>query len=87
MDITAFLEEHGDILLEEHKEKIIKYQIFLRPYNNMKKINSIFGSHYESCIWSYDYAICGPDTCVCHFIDIYISEIKKLVSLYERLKK
>ena len=50
IDIEGLLGEYRDIILEEHREKLVKYREFLKPYINVKKKESIFGQHYENCI-------------------------------------
>ena len=86
IDIEGLLGEYKDIISEEHREKLVKYGEFLKPYINIKKTKSMFGQHYENCIWAYDYAVCGPDTCACHVVESYLKEVKKLADFYERCK-
>ena len=47
IDIEGLLGEYKDIISEEHREKLVEYGEFLKPYINMKNRKSIFGQHYE----------------------------------------
>lgn len=86
MDIKQFLEEYKYTLLDEHREKIIYQYKFLKPYIDMKKVTSVHGNHYISCLWANDNATSGPDTCECSVVNRYQISLDKLVSWYKKLQ-
>lgn len=82
-------------LLSEYSERIHctetwkQFKNFKEKYGNKSLviIDSIYGSHEASCIWSNNSARCGPDTCICFHIDKEIVNIEKLIKRYEEYFK
>lgn len=83
-DVERFLDEYSNILMEEHREDILRYQSFLNKYLNVSKTSSRFGTHFISCSWAYDTATSGPDTCACYYVDSYKEKLMELVNWYKK---
>lgn len=83
-DVDRFLNEYSIVLLEEHREDILRYHTFLRKYENVPKTSSKFGIHFTICPWAYDTATCGPDTCGCCYADTYEERLMKIVNWYKK---
>lgn len=63
--IYNFLKTFSYLISEEHKNKLGSIQSHLEYTNNLKVNVNKFGEHYETCVWSNENTICGPDTCKC----------------------
>lgn len=85
IDVTEFIKEYDEILLEEHREIVYKYH---REYNDLVKSGestSTHGTHYNKCSWSKNEARDGPDTCRCQHIHFEFNIVAKLISFYKRI--
>lgn len=78
-----FLGKYLDVILNEHKEKIMFYHAFLNKYKNVEKVFSIHGCHFIICPWAQNNTTSGPDTCGCCYVDSYEKQLMNLVNWYE----
>lgn len=85
IDCAKFLKEFDEILLDEHREIVFKYQ---RKYHELVvsgESTTDSGTHYNRCAWSRNYAREGPDNCRCQHIRFELTIVAKLISFYKRI--
>lgn len=85
-EILEFLKINHNNILEEHHEELLNNVIFLKRFMNISSTTSKHGCHFTNCPWSSNLCKAGPDTCACHMLENRMLRIKKLMSLYKRLK-
>ena len=84
-DICNFLKKFSHIIPEEEKNKLINIQSNIEYRNNLKKIKSRYGLHYEDCPWSDDNCKSGPDTCACSSVERMQDEANRIIQLYTNI--
>lgn len=64
------------------KQQIIHLINLVEPMQCVMSRTNKHGSHYCNCIWYFDDATEGPDTCVCQSIDGQFAKIENLMQNY-----
>jgi hypothetical protein len=59
---------------------IIEIQRKIDSHGLTKLTTSKYGTHYKECAWSRDDVTCGPDSCVCNYIDWNRNNITHLLN-------
>lgn len=85
-EVLEFLKTNHHNILEEHHKELLNCIIFLKRFMNASTTTSKHGCHFDNCVWSSTVCKTGPDTCACYMLENRMLRIKKLMSLYKRLK-
>lgn len=85
INVEDFLKEFNEILLDEHREIVFKYQ---RKYHELVvsgESTSNLGTHYNRCAMSRNEAQEDPDNCRCQHIRFEFTIVAKLIKFYKRI--
>lgn len=82
MNIKQFLKEYKHILLDEHREKIMNYNKYIKLYTRMLRDMSNYEEHNAGCERGYDTIDISPNS----LLEEYTALLDELVSWYKKLQ-
>lgn len=83
INVDRFLEKYSNVILDDHKNLIIRYHTYLKKLQGIRQVLSKHGWHYTTCVWAYDWSIVGPNTCRCQYAKNYRGKLEEILDLYE----
>ena len=83
-ECRTFLEEHEGKIILEHLDQFLQWLQVLEKGEPYVEVKSKHGTHNNTCIWSKETCMEGPDTCACFYYQEAYQRLRKLMDLYKR---